>query len=358
MPEIFKRTKLQQLNEILKDPDRKPVTRIIYELFYLSFHYKELPTHYFSRYLFKKGTTNIKNYLPNRLIKKITPSFNDQKVKEVLDNKLYFNLFYSQSDISLPKILMYNHRNIFIAGKKRIEINNILDFTALLDEIFKQNPLSDSIFIKKTYSSASGRNIYKLYLHQIKANPEVIGEVFSEVIKSEYLFQETVKQHPELNKLNPSSLNTIRFDSFIDKDGKVDIISAFLKMSTNNSHVDNNIAGGCGVGIDLKSGRLKKSGYSKIKISGVKVLTSHPVTKTIFEDLKVPFFNEAKELVLNTAGLLPELRLVGWDVAIGESGPILIEGNSDYGINSNDLMYGGYLSNPTFRKVLHEYNYL
>ena len=55
---------------------------------------------------------------------------------------------------------------------------------------------------------------------------------------------------------------------------------------------------------------------------------------------------------------MPGLRLVGWDVAVGESGPILIEGNSDYIIRGNDFTDEGYLANTTFRKVLHEINYL
>jgi hypothetical protein len=53
---------------------------------------------------------------------------------------------------------------------------------------------------------------------------------------------------------------------------------------------------------------------------------------------------------------LSELGIVGWDVAIGKSGPILIEGNSDYDISGNDLAEGGYLTNTNFRKVLHEIN--
>lgn len=358
MAELFIRTKPEQLIEILKDPDRKPLSRIIYELFYLLFIYKEIPVHYFSRYLFKRSTSNVQNYLPNKLIKKITPLFNDKRVKEVLDNKLFFDLFYSQFDISIPKILMYNHHRMFVTRNKSIAVNNINDFKVLLEEIFKQNPSYDSIFIKKTCSSASGRNIYKLLLQKFNSEPEIIKELYSEVIKSEFLFQATVRQHPDLNMLNPSSLNTIRFDTFIDQNGNIEIISGFLKMSTNYSHVDNNIAGGCGVGIDLESGRLKKFGYSKIKISGVKILTEHPLTGITFENFHVPFFVQAKELVLRTAGFLPELRLIGWDVGISESGPVLIEGNSDYGINSNDMMDGGYLANPRFRKVLHEINYL
>ena len=55
---------------------------------------------------------------------------------------------------------------------------------------------------------------------------------------------------------------------------------------------------------------------------------------------------------------MPGLRIVGWDVGIGETGPVLIEGNSDYEITGNDIADGGYRANPVFRKVLRELNYL
>jgi hypothetical protein len=358
MKKITKRTRMVQLREILKDPDRKPLTRMIYELFYLSLIYKELPFHYVTRYLFKKEATNIKNYLPNKLISRIPSYFNDKKVKEVLDNKLYFDLFYRQFGINLPKIIMYNHKNLFIIDNKTVIINSVHDFLSLLTEIFEKKESSDSIFIKKTYSSASGRNTIKLYKQEIISKTEIIHDIYSEVINSEFLFQESIKQHPVLDKISSSSLNTIRFDTFIDQEGKIEIISAFLKISTNNSHVDNVISGGCGIGIDFNTGRLKRYGYSKPKINGVKVFKEHPLTKVVFENISVPMFGEAKELVLNVASLMPNLRLVGWDVGIGESGPVLIEGNSDYGINSNDLAYGGYMTNPVFRKVLNEIGFL
>ncbi len=55
---------------------------------------------------------------------------------------------------------------------------------------------------------------------------------------------------------------------------------------------------------------------------------------------------------------MPGLRIVGWDVGIGETGPVMIEGNSDYEITGNDIADGGYRANPVFRKVLRELNYL
>ncbi len=359
MAKLSELSYLAIFKDLLKDPDRKSIFRIIYELFYLLIIYREIPVHYFSRFLFKKQITNIKDYLPNKFLgAKITPNFNDQNVKEVLDNKLFFDFYYSQFNITLPRILMYNYRKMFIIGKKSIEVNSIQDFTTLLEDLFKQNPSYDSIFIKKTLAGSCGSNIFKLFLHQLIRDTEDIEKFYTQIIKSEFLFQETIKQHHELNILNSSCLNTIRFDTFIDSEGVADIISGYIRMSINNSCVDNISLGGCQVGIDLRTGKLKKFGYTPIRNFGVKVLTEHPVSKIKFEDFNIPYFSQAKELVLKTAICMPGLRLVGWDVAIGESGPVLVEGNSDYDITGNDLVAGGYLANSNFRKVLHEINYL
>ena len=347
------------LLDLLKDPDRKPVLKMIREIIYLTFVYRSFPRQYFSAYLFKKWRTNVKDFFPCQfLYDKIKPFINENDVREVLENKLYFDFFYSQFNISLPKILMYNHRKMFVAGKKAIEISSIQDFKSLMEEMFKQNPSNDSVIVKRTYWSYGGDKIFKIYADQITKEPGIIEELYTEVIKSGFLFQETVKQHPELNKLNPSSLNTIRFDTFINPDGKIEILSGYIRMSIANLHVDNISSGGCFVGIDLNTGKLNKIAYLTFKNYGVKVLTAHPVTDTVFENFTVPLFTEAKEFVLRTASFMPGLRIVGWDVAIGESGPVLIEGNSDYDISGNDVADGGYRANPVFRKVLHELNYL
>jgi hypothetical protein len=340
------------LAEILKDPERKPLTGIFKDNINLLIHYRETPVHYFSRYLFKKGTTNIRDYIPNQLAEKIAPALNDGKAKEVLDNKLYFSLFYGQFGIPLPKILMFNHLNRFVVGSSPVTINTYNDFRSLTEDVFGKNPGCTGIFIKKTYSSSSGRNIYAILRTDLNSNDQLIRDVYSGVKDSGFIFQEKVKQHPDLERLSPTSLNTIRFDTFIDDDGNIEVISGFMKMSTNEAVVDNGVSGGCAVGVDMESGRLKRNGYSKIKISGVDILTEHPLTGIRFEGYLVPFFHEARDLVAKAASYMPDLRLVGWDVGIGESGPVLIEGNSDYGINSNDLMYGGYMANETFRKVI------
>ncbi len=357
MRKIYKRSRIKILWEIYKDPERKNLWRIVKELISLFFYYKEWPVHYAGRYLFKKSATNVKDFVPNKLAGLIVPNFNDQRLKGVLDNKLYFYLYYSQFGVNLPKVLAYNHGEMFASGGQPVKIGSIREFKEFITDLLNDNPACSELVIKKIYSSSSGRNIYLLEANRLKEENSQLNDIFKELLTSEYVFQQRVNQHPELNRLNPSSLNTIRFDTFIDQKGSIEIISGFLKLSTNGLPVDNNTSGGCGVGINLDTGQLKKNGYSKIKMSGVGILTEHPVTGVRFENFVVPMIEEAKNLVVYAASLMPGLRLVGWDVGISETGPVLIEGNSDYGVNSNDLMYGGYLANSTFRKVLLEMNY-
>jgi hypothetical protein len=353
-----KKSTLVFFRELISDPERKTLFRIFADLLILLFTYKEIPFHYFSRYLFKKDKTNIKDYLPNRFLTGIARQFNDMKVKAVLDDKLYFSLFYSQFNISLPKILMYNHRNQFIVGNKSLKINNWNDFAVKLNEMLDEFSFCDSVVIKKTYASSSGHKIYKLFKNQLIDDSPIVSEIYSEVIKSDFLFQDTVKQHPALSKLSSSSLNTIRFDTFKDKEGKIEIISGYIRMSISNYHIDNISSGGCQVGIVMEEGKLKKTGYALIQTTGVEIFEEHPITHTLFENFTIPFFNEAKELAIQAARFIPGMRLVGWDVAISESGPVLIEGNSDYDISGSDLSAEGYFANPVFRKVLHEINSL
>jgi hypothetical protein len=359
MAQPEKPVRLNMISHVLKNPHRKSVPRILYESFILLLIYKEIPVHYFSRFLFNREIRNVKDYLPNKFLgEKVTPYFNNDRLKDVLDNKLYFDFFYRQFNVSLPKILLYNHLRIFVIDNKCVEVNTLDEFRSLLDDILNKNSGCDSILIKKTCSSSGGTNIFKIFNKQLQTEPETINELYKTVIKSEFLFQETVRQHPALNRINYSCLNTIRFDTYIDKSGNIDIISAYFRMSLNNAHIDNISSGGCFVSIDLQTGNLKKHGYSMFNSSGLRVFTIHPITNVVFEDFAIPFFHQAKELVLKTAAYMPGLRLVGWDVAIGETEPVIIEGNSNYEIRASDFANGGYLANKTFRKVLREIKYL
>ena len=342
------------LPRIIKDRDRKSLIRIFKELIFLFFKHRTIPTFYFSRHLYKKGRNNIEDYLPNKLLSYVSNIFNDPSAAQVLKNKLFFNLFYSKLNENLPKTLMYNHKKTFVLNDKYFEINTIQEFEEVITSLINNRSLTKSIFVKKIYDSYGGRNTYRLSSNEQPFDKKEINDIFMKVQDSGYLYQETIDQHPVLNQLNNSCINSIRMDTFIDHLGNVEILSAYLRMSICNSHVDNTTSGGCFVGVSLETGKLKKYGYTSITRAGGKILTEHPVSGTVFENFTIPLFTEAKELVQRIAPIVPNLRLIGWDIAISRNGPILIEGNTNYDITNHDLAYGGYKSHPGFKKVLDE----
>jgi len=343
----------QLLLELLKDPERKSIGAMIVELIYLAIIYGELPKHYFSRYLFKRDATAIRSYLPNKYLYKLKVKFNKERDRDVVENKLFFDLFFQHYGIPLPRIVLFNHNYIFTWKRTSVKITSFSEFKDLLQDIFLTLEY-ESIIIKKTAWSYGGDNIFKVYNHEVNTNQNKLQKIFTEIVKSGYLFQETVKQHPDLQRLNSECLNTIRFDTFIDTDGNIEIISAYLRTNIKGHHADNERSGGCEIPIDLETGKLKKYGNLTLKYNGLKRLMEHPTSKVVFDGFQVPCFTEAKHIVKRVAELVPALRLVGWDVAISDHGPVVIEGNSDYDITASDLAYGGYRTNTVFSKVLKE----
>ena len=359
MPHFRRKNTRELIYEVYRDPDRKTILNIVSDILSLTLYHKRFPRHYFSRYLFKKGRANIKDYFSNEfLYYKLKPFFNENSAKDVVENKLYFNFYFGQFGVILPKLLLYNQKQVFVKENVDFRINSLPEFKNLLVTIFNQNPAYQSVFIKQTCESYGGDHVFRITPQQLANDGGLLADLYAIIIKSGFLFQETILQHPELNRINPSCINTIRMDTFIDKDGKVNLMSAYLRMSTNNKHVDNISSGGCLVGIDLQSGKLRKDGYAGFGACGTVIYRCHPVTKTVFEGFTIPYFEEATRMVLRAAGLVPGLRLVGWDVAISETGPVLVEGNSDYSMIGNDLAEGGFLTNAIFRKMLAEANLL
>lgn len=133
--------------------------------------------------------------------------------------------------------------------------------------------------------------------------------------------EEAIVQHGAMASLNPSCVNTLRLIT-ITVDGECELVGAVLKVG-NGSDVDNMGAGGLCAPIDMASGVVSGSACVR-KEQRHEV---HPLTGVRFEGFEIPFFGEAKELVRRASAVVPQVRFVGWDVAITENGPVLVEGN-------------------------------
>ena len=140
------------------------------------------------------------------------------------------------------------------------------------------------------------------------------------------LIEDGIVQHKELNKINPYAVNSFRIVTLV-KDGKAYLLANALRIN-----IDDNPAIGCS---DAYM-RLDESGKvcSRVVDDVANVYTEHPMAKIKFDTVTVPYVKEAFEMALEAALVVPEVRYVGWDIAISEDGPCIMEGNEypSYGL--------------------------
>lgn len=140
------------------------------------------------------------------------------------------------------------------------------------------------------------------------------------------LMEEYIIQHEALMSLSPSAVNTVRIVTQFHNN-QVIIVTCRLRISINNA-VDNASVGGAVVPLHPDTGKVIGPGiYADITKPDE---FTHPVTGIDFIGFQVPFWSECIALVKQAAKRIPENRSIGWDVAITNEKPVLIEGNHNW----------------------------
>ena len=117
-------------------------------------------------------------------------------------------------------------------------------------------------------------------------------------------------------------------------------------MGSGASIADNFFVGGSAVLIDMETGKLTGKGMDK-------KLTEREcsVTGIRFDGYEVPYWEEIKAMVLEAALVNDQIHFVGWDVAIAEDGPLIIEGNRGSGFHFPQVISGKGLK-PMLEKLV------
>ena len=139
------------------------------------------------------------------------------------------------------------------------------------------------------------------------------------------IIEEYIQQHNELNRIYAKSLNTLRIFTFFDGT-KVHVINAVIKFG-NNTCVDNFSSGGMYAFID-STGTINTPAIDK----NDNIYTHHPITHQPIQNIIIPNYNAVKETAICAAKKIPEIRYIGWDIAITETNIIIVEGNPYPGI--------------------------
>ncbi len=225
---------------------------------------------------------------------------NDNSIREVFDDKLAFAERFSGE-----------------LGREWIDVRTASDgdlsgFLSRHERVITKDP-----------SGVGGNGI------QIRASAE-LGDAAQAraalVASGQVLVEELIVQHPDMARLYPGSVNSLRVVAYRDADDEVHLLAAVLKVG-NGGIIDNFSNGGMYTMLDESGVALHAASDEEGRAFEV-----HPVTGVAITGYQVPLFDEVKALVETLARRVPTMPYIGWDIAITESGPVVIEGNHNSGV--------------------------
>lgn len=140
------------------------------------------------------------------------------------------------------------------------------------------------------------------------------------------MVQPRITNHPDLADLAGQSLLALRVITCLGEDGEPVVTHGMLRVLCKlepNWTTDVEL----GAPVDLASGVLGLMTGDKPEMA-LDWYEAHPVTQARVLGRQVPCWHEACSVALAAHAVCKDRLLVGWDIAIGPEGPLLLEGNS------------------------------
>jgi hypothetical protein len=147
-----------------------------------------------------------------------------------------------------------------------------------------------------------------------------------------WVVQEQKSAHPDIQKINSSSLNVLRIVTMLS-DFEPIFLGGFQAFAIEDAETDSWSEGSIFVGFDLENEALDRYGFHSPWYKGDGMIAHHPNSGVRFENYKIPFLKEAVEICKKAHKLFYTNFLLGWDVAITENGPLVVEINEKPGMN-------------------------
>ena len=235
-------------------------------------------------------------YLTRVRNKKVCETLNDYRYAEEFDDKLRFNARFSS----------YLHR-AWLNGETATEE----EFSAFLQG-------QEAVFAKPNHGSC-GNGVEKLKVADF-ADPAAMLSYVRE--KKLVVLEHALPQHPDMARLHPQSVNTMRIVTDFVGD-TIHIAYIVVKIGRGGGCCDNTGQGGMLCRVDPKTETI----CSVATDDYFNVFEKHPDTGVEFKGYPIPMLPEAIALAKQAAREIPQMRHVGWDVAITPDSPAIIEGN-------------------------------
>ena len=227
------------------------------------------------------------------------------------------------------KMIPLFRKNYNVGNSKSDEYKAFSDFVHrdwVQIDINTPNEIIDSFLKKhkcvilKPNRGEQGKGVRKLDSTDFNNTLELINSLRKE---REYVLEEALSNHPVINLINPSSLNTIRAYTLTDFNKKTTILGIMLRVGVDGNDVDNWGSGGIRYSFDIETGICDCHGRDKLNNPYI----FHPHSDVQMIGFKLPQFEELKSYIFRLTQFCPDAHFVGWDIAITPDGYELVEVN-------------------------------
>jgi hypothetical protein len=320
---IYKRCKI--IVRFYNRPSKKAILLAI-DLFRWTWQNRGEIVNFFVLGLYQKGV-NISDYLTFRTFEPYYHKFYPIRYICLLEDKLVFEKFINNYPAYAPKNIGFvTKKQLYLYESDPQPVGNILNY-----------PMDCMI---KNVDGFGGKNVFKLTVKNGEIavnNSNASWDDFISKLPRKAVVQQVLEQHETLKKLHPASLNTMRINT-VNPGDEVIVLSSLLRIGLGKSVVDNISSGGMYVPVNINNGKLNHFAFSDYEPM---FYYAHPETNIRFEDMEIPFFNQAKELCQKLHAQLPYFFLIGWDVAFTPTGPVIIEANNLHQVIHAQISEGG-----------------
>ncbi len=309
---------------------RKAAPRRALDLTYLSLRYGN-PNYspYYAQGLDRKGRSVPREFMPYYEFRTLRNAGNVRTSGEafdhrgLLEDKLRFHQYFTSPEFPLPHTLGILDRD--------------LRLTRLTGEpspggVCALEQAGDGDFFCKQHVARMGAGAFRLGIKRghllVDGREQTPTELKQNIKGSRYLLQKAVQQHDAMGALHPPSVNTLRVVTILQKGGP-SLFSQYLRIGVGGRTVDYSRQGTLLVAV-ATDGLMQQTGFHFVR-SEVTTTRKHPDTGVVFTGHRIPFVEDCIDIAMAAHGKVRGLRSVGWDFAITAQGPVLLEGNHDWG---------------------------
>jgi len=169
------------------------------------------------------------------------------------------------------------------------------------------------------------------------------------------IVQPRLMNHRDLADLSNGALTTVRVMTCRNERGEYEVTNAAFRMAQgDNTVVDNFHAGGILAKVDLRTGVLGRATDGAMALGpGTGWCERHPQTGGQILGRRLPLWPEVLDLARRAhATAFSDHVLIGWDIAILDDGPRLVEGNKGPDLDLVQRSHGEPLGNARFGQLL------